>query len=74
MRVTTVESERAALEQLEEATGGPQPYDLVLMRYSVPTLDGFDLAKRIDRSPERSGTRVMMVASEGQIGDGARCK
>ena len=74
MRVTTVESERAALEELEEATGGPQPYDLVLMRYSVPTLDGFDLAERIDRSPELSGTRVMMLASEGQIGDGARCK
>ncbi len=74
MRVTTVDSEPAALSELVEASSGQHPHALVVLRYAVPRLAGFELAEQIKQHPELVGSPVMIVASEGQIGDADRCR
>lgn len=46
-----VRDEKAVLEELLRSAGGAGPYDLVLTRYTVPALDGFDVAAHIQKVP-----------------------
>jgi PAS domain S-box-containing protein len=64
----------AALDALEHAHAGGAPFDLVLLDYQMPEMDGFDVAKRIRERPELAATTIMMLSSVGERGDGARCR
>ncbi|MBF8271072.1 MAG: putative hybrid sensor and regulator [Magnetococcales bacterium] len=46
-RVTEVESGLAALERIQKADKGPDPFALVVMDYMMPDLDGINAAKKI---------------------------
>jgi two-component system sensor histidine kinase/response regulator len=40
----------------------------------MPGMDGFALARQIHDDPELTGTIIMMLTSDGQRGDSARCR
>ena len=74
MRPTAVASARAALEAMEAAAaGGAGPIPLVLLDASMPEMDGFDLAAKIQQSPRLAGASIMMLSSGARPGDRARC-
>ncbi len=65
---------KTALAALRRARKGGRPFSLVLLDASLPDMDGFEVAERILRDPQRPGTAVLMLTSAGQRGDAARCR
>jgi PAS domain S-box-containing protein len=74
MKPVAVDSARAALAALDQARHDGRPFALVLLDGQMPEMDGFDLAERINGSPELAGATVMMLTSGGQTGDVERCR
>lgn len=74
MRPVVVESGKAMLIELERASRAGTPYALTLLDVHMPGVDGFSLAEMIHHSPEYAVRVVMMLTSEGQRGDAARCR
>ncbi len=64
MPVTTVESGDAALRTLREARGA-KPFDIVLMDWRMPGLDGIETAAQIRRDPQHASTKVVLVTAFG---------
>jgi PAS domain S-box-containing protein len=71
---TVVESGEQALAELESAARRGKPYPLALLDIQMPEMDGFELADRMRKNPDYVGATVMMLTSEGQRGDAARCR
>ena len=74
MKVVDVEGGKAALEALEEAKLGGEPFRLVLVDGQMPEMDGFMLAEKIKAHPGLAASTIMMLSSSGQLGDSARCR
>ena len=49
-------------------------YDLVILDAQMPDRDGFEVAAAIRSEPTLASTRLMMLTSAGQRGDGERCR
>jgi signal transduction histidine kinase/DNA-binding response OmpR family regulator len=73
MRPTSVESGRAALQALEIAKSTGHPFPLILLDGQMPDMDGFALAKAIQKDPGLLATTIMMLTSTGYLGDAVRC-
>jgi len=71
---TLVANGEQALAELQRAAAAGQPYGLAILDVQMPAMDGFTLAERIRQHPEYVGAAVMMLTSEGQRGDAARCR
>src|SRR5262249_30382217 len=71
---TAVESGRAALEALDAAARGGQPFGLVLLDANMPEFDGFDVAAEIARRPDLARPTVMMLTSSGKYAEHRRCR
>ena len=52
-----------ALAKLEMAHINGRPYDLILMDFLMPGMDGHDLSARITSTPEIAGTPIIMLSS-----------
>jgi signal transduction histidine kinase/CheY-like chemotaxis protein len=63
-----------ALEELNRAKAQDKQYPLVLLDVSMPGMDGFEVAQRVQDDVELNKTTIMMVSSAGQPGDAVRCK
>ena len=74
MRPLAVENSRAALETLRTAHCAGASFRVLLIDRRMPGIDGFTLAERVQRDPELAGPIIMMLTSDGQRGDGARCR
>ena len=74
MRPLAVENSQAALETLRTAHCAGTPFRVLLIDRRMPGIDGFSLAERVQRDPELAGPIIMMLTSDGQRGDGARCR
>ncbi len=73
MQPTAVASARAALEAMEAAQRSGRSYPLVLLDASMPGMDGFELAERVQKSPRLARASIMMLSSGARPGDRARC-
>jgi len=71
---TVVENGEQALAELERAAQRGEPYQVALLDLQMPGLNGFELAERIRQYPDAARATVMMLTSEGQRGDAARCR
>jgi len=72
MKPTLAESGAAGLECLRQ---GKEAFDLILVDFKMPDMDGFTLVEQLRQSPElANGAKVIMLTSAGQRGDAARCR
>jgi two-component system sensor histidine kinase/response regulator len=69
-----VENSQAALEALRTAHCAGASFRVLLIDRRMPGIDGFSLAERVQSDPELAGPIIMMLTSDGQRGDGARCR
>ncbi|HTV54855.1 MAG TPA: response regulator, partial [Terriglobia bacterium] len=74
MRVRAAADGSTALMMLEEAEQGGDPAQLIITDAQMPEMDGFALAEQVMRNPKLAGSRVMMLTSNAQRGDAARCR
>ncbi|UCF39921.1 MAG: response regulator [Gemmatimonadota bacterium] len=65
---------RAGLESLRQARADGKAYDLAIIDAYMPGQDGFELAQTVREDPDLGDTRLMMLTSAGQRGDGQRCR
>src|SRR5437868_541915 len=74
--IAVQEAPRAAagLEALRRAKRDGLPYDLAILDAQMPDRDGFQLAADVRADPELVDTRLLMLTSAGQRGDGERCR
>ncbi|MDP2400974.1 MAG: ATP-binding protein, partial [Actinomycetota bacterium] len=61
----------AELERARQAGGG---YQLLLLDVRMPGMNGFDVAERLRAQPDLVDANIMMITSDGQRGDAARCR
>jgi len=55
------------------ATAGP-PFDVAILDAQMPDRDGFELAAAIRGDAQLARTRLLILTSAGQRGDGERCR
>jgi two-component system, sensor histidine kinase and response regulator len=63
MRPETVPSGLEALETLQLAAEAGEPFDLVLLDFKMPTMDGLAVAAAMKLRPELRATKVVMLSS-----------
>ena len=64
----------AGLDALRRGVQAGAPYDLVILDAQMPDLDGFELAGAVRADPELAATKLLILTSAGQRGDGERCR
>ena len=60
----------AALEMLRAAAREGDPYGLAILDMQMPGIDGMELARRVSDDPAIARTRMVLLTSIGQRGDG----
>ncbi|MGB6544801.1 MAG: PAS domain S-box protein [Candidatus Acidiferrales bacterium] len=74
MRPRLAESGAFALAVLREARDAGRGLPLVLLDSHMPGMDGFAVAALIKDEPGLAGVTIMMLTSDQQPGDAARCR
>jgi PAS domain S-box-containing protein len=74
MRPTAVDSGRAALEEMERAVRGSEPFQLILLDLMMPEIDGFMLAKKIRQNPTLPETPIIMLSSAWDSESNKQCR
>jgi len=74
MTPSLVDGGEPALSAIRMAQEAGEPFDLVLLDFQMPDMDGFEVAERIQKQPEIGATTIMMLSSVGQRGDAQRCR
>jgi len=74
IEVSEAPSGEIGLTMLREALVEKRPYRVAVLDGQMPHMDGFGVAERIRRDPTLVDTRLMMLTSGGQPGDGQRCR
>jgi len=64
----------AGLEALRRAARAGAPYDLAILDAQMPDQDGFELATAVRADRALASTRLLILTSAGQRGDGERCR
>ncbi|TVR59858.1 MAG: PAS domain S-box protein [Candidatus Competibacteraceae bacterium] len=55
-----------ALAKLQDAAAAGRPYQLVLLDFNMPGMDGLMLAKRLRQDPALAATRLLMLSSSSR--------
>lgn len=74
MKTELAASGEEAIQKLQAALEVGQPFDLAVLDGTMPTMDGFELARRVKAAPEFSNTSLVMLTSANKMGDLAKCK
>ena len=73
-RSSSVRSGPEALKMLYEAAEGGDPFQLVIIDYMMPDMDGTALGMAIKATPSLGNTRMVMLTSGGLCGDSGRMR
>jgi two-component system sensor histidine kinase/response regulator len=65
MRVTSCPDGPDALDALHRAADRGEPFDVAVLDYNMPRMDGVELARRITASPQLRSLRLVMLTSSG---------
>jgi CheY-like chemotaxis protein/HPt (histidine-containing phosphotransfer) domain-containing protein len=68
------ESGPQALDLMKAAAARGVAYDLAVLDFLMPGMDGFALAEAIKSDPDISQVRLVLLTSAGERGDGARSR
>lgn len=60
---------RQAIQQLTAASGQQAPFDVIIIEKILPGMDGKEITTAIQKIPELSKTRRIMLTDEGKRGD-----
>lgn len=71
---TLADGGEAALMAMRWARDQGNSFPLVLLDGHMPGMDGFEVARRIKADPSLAGATIMMLTSDRQVGDAARCR
>jgi CheY-like chemotaxis protein len=63
-----------ALELLRAAAAQQRPYDIAILDFMMPGMDGFQLASAIKSDPAIAGVSLVLLPSYGRRGDGERAR
>ena len=74
MRPTAAASAPEALTRLRHGVEQGQPFCLVVTDVHMPGMDGFELVKRIQDTPDLTNAFILMLTSGEHMGDLARCR
>ncbi|HEV2118146.1 MAG TPA: response regulator [Terriglobales bacterium] len=74
MRAVATPNGELALQTMKAACQERSPFRVVLLDCRMPGMDGFSLAELIHGDPALAGTVIMMLTSDAQRGDAARCR
>jgi two-component system sensor histidine kinase/response regulator len=74
LRPAATHSGEMALQMMKTARREGSAFRILLLDCRMPGMDGFTLAQRIQGDAELSGTIIMMLTSDAQRGDAARCR
>jgi two-component system sensor histidine kinase/response regulator len=65
MRVTSCPDGQEALDELHRAADRGDPFDVAVLDYNMPRMDGVELARQITASPQLRSLRMVMLTSSG---------
>ncbi|MGC8834723.1 MAG: CHASE4 domain-containing protein, partial [Armatimonadota bacterium] len=74
MRPTVVSSGAEAIAAMEQASDAGIPFPLVLLDANMEDMDGFAVAEQISKNPKLAGSTIILLTSDGNRGDAARCR
>jgi CheY-like chemotaxis protein len=74
MRPTVVDGAVAAIKAMERAVASDTPFQLAVIDFQMPDVDGFGLADIIKSRPEFGTTVILMLSSVGGQGDADRSR
>ncbi len=74
MEIVDAPDGNTALGLLRSALSEGKPYDLGIIDGHMPGVDGYQLVERIRRDTTLVVTKLLMLTSGGQAGDGKRCR
>ena len=74
IKVDDVATAAEGLEALRRAERKRAPYHLAILDVQMPDMDGFQMASVVRGEPTLASTRLLMLTSAGQRGDGERCR
>src|SRR5437764_279959 len=74
VKVDEVATAADGLAALRRAVAKRAAYDLAILDVQMPDMDGFQLATAVRADKALAGTRLLMLTSTGQRGDGERCR
>jgi signal transduction histidine kinase/DNA-binding response OmpR family regulator len=63
-------SANEALALLRQAQAARRPYEVALLDHQMPGVDGAELGRTIVQDPQLKSTRMVLLTSSGQRGDG----
>lgn len=74
MSPTLVRNGETAIEFLQHSINMEHPYELILLDVGLPGMDGFDIARVIKFDDRLKNTKIILLTSHAQPGDGALCR
>ncbi|MSR64285.1 MAG: response regulator [Verrucomicrobiae bacterium] len=72
MKPTMVDGGQLGLDALLDAKASGTPFDIILLDYQMPGMDGFSFAEKVQQDAKLMGTPIVMLSSAAYLGDRGR--
>uniref|UniRef100_UPI0035689CC6 hybrid sensor histidine kinase/response regulator n=1 Tax=Novipirellula sp. TaxID=2795430 RepID=UPI0035689CC6 len=74
METVSTDAATQGLKELKQAASSEHPFDLVLLDYMMPEMDGFGFAEQVRTDERLRGTKIIMLSSAAQSGHAKKCQ